>query len=344
MTTNITKFQKFCFLFLCFIMSASLFSQTKEHNHLDEESYINEILKNTQFYFDTDSLAGFNEEAAWQLARMGTAPAWEQKIHVANLKRNYIDDKYNLLPQYSIIASPQAACTNVDFETGDASGWTITQGLNANSLTHAGCCAAASTRFSVVGAGFDPTLGGTILATVPPNGGNFTLKLGDGSTATGHAVKARQTFAVTTANSVFVYRYAVVLADASHDCEDQPYFNISFVDASSNPIPCTDFDVVAASASCNTGTDPSFIDVGSYFYKNWVTKSFDLSAYIGQNVTIEFISADCVQTAHAGWAYIDCSCQPLTLNLNGVDIPVGQTNNNMCAVGTNTLCAPVGFN
>jgi large repetitive protein len=334
---------KLYFLLLFFSLSTFIFSQNKKHDHNLDQDYISEKLKNTQFYFDNDSIAGFNEEAAWQLARMGTAPAWEQKIHVANLKRNYINDKYNLLPQYSVLASPQAACTNVDFETGDASGWTITQGMNTNSITHAGCCAAASTRFSVVGPGFDPTLGGTVLATVPPNGGNFTLKLGDGATATGHAVKARQTFAVTTTNSVFVYRYAVVLEDAAHACTDQPYFNISFVDASSNPIPCTDFNVVAASSSCNTGTDPSFIDVGLYFYKDWTTKSFDLSAYIGQNVTIEFIASDCKQTAHAGWAYIDCSCAPLTLNLNGTDIPVGQTNNNMCSVGTNTLCAPIGF-
>jgi gliding motility-associated-like protein len=34
----------------------------------------------------------------------------------------------------------------------------------------------------------------------------------------------------------------------------------------------------------------------------------------------------------------------MSLNLNGIDIPVGQVNNNLCQTGTNTLCAPIGFN
>ena len=37
-------------------------------------------------------------------------------------------------------------------------------------------------------------------------------------------------------------------------------------------------------------------------------------------------------------------CQPMTLNLNGTEIPVGQTNNSFCGTATsNTLCAPAGF-
>ena len=33
----------------------------------------------------------------------------------------------------------------------------------------------------------------------------------------------------------------------------------------------------------------------------------------------------------------------MTLELNGTDIPVGQTTTNMCTATTNTLCAPPGF-
>ena len=47
--------------------------------------------------------------------------------------------------------------------------------------------------------------------------------------------------------------------------------------------------------------------------------------------------------APVGYCYIDAACDPMTLELNGTDIPVGQTTTNMCVAATNTLCAPPGF-
>lgn len=337
----------FFLLFLIFTVSG--YSQSKHDHHVPHNDNNGlDKLKSVQTVFDEDSISGFNENAAWQQAQSSGAPLWEQQIFVARLKRNYVNTKYQINSSKIFGGGGntiQAACTNVDFETGTSAGWTITEGLNTNSSTQAGCCATASTRFSVVTPGFDPII--PALATVPAGGGNFSLLIGDRATTTGHAVRASQTFTVTAANSIFVYKYALALEDASHTCADQPYFNIAFTDCSNNPIPCSDYNVVPASASC-TGGDPAFATVTgtngwTYFWKNWTTKSFDLSAYIGQCVKIEFIASDCVQTGHAGWAYVDCSCQAMTLNLNGVDIPVGQTNNQLCSFGTNTLCAPPGF-
>ncbi|HRG01917.1 MAG TPA: gliding motility-associated C-terminal domain-containing protein [Bacteroidia bacterium] len=336
-------------LFFAFaLLSFNVKSQTINKNGIHDEAA--EKSSNIKFVFDADSLSGFNDAAAWQQAQFSGAPLWEQNMFVARLKRNYIDAKYHV---YSAKGSGggsgntvQAACTNVDFESGTAAGWTITEGLNTNSATQAGCCPTASTRFSVVTPGFDPII--PALARVPAGGGNFSLLIGDGATITGHAVRASQTFTVTPANSIFIYRYALALEDAGHSCTDQPYFNIAFTDCSNNPIPCSDYNVVPSSASC-VGGDPAFTTVTgtngwSYFWKNWTTKSFDLSAYIGQCVKIEFIASDCAAWGHGGWAYVDCSCQAMTLNLNGIDIPVGQTNNQLCSFGTNTLCAPPGFN
>ena len=315
-----------------------------DHDH-DHSALIEQKLNSVQHVFDEDSLRGFHEAAAWQQAGLHGAPEWEQKLQVSFAKRKYINTKYGILNYGKsgggdpVVQSP---CTNMDFETGTIAGWTITEGLNSNSLTQGGCCPTASTRYSLATPGTDPSV--PALQTVPPGAGNYTLKIGDGSTVGGYAVRAKQTFAVTAANSVFIYRFAVVLEDGSHACQDQPYFNISFNDGSNNPIPCGDFNVVQAGAGCSTGGDPSFVTSGIYSYKNWSTRAFDLTSYIGQNVTVEFTASDCVQTGHAGWAYVDADCKPFTLNLNGTDIPVGQTNNSFCgAATTNTLCAPPGF-
>ncbi|MES2132684.1 MAG: PKD domain-containing protein [Bacteroidota bacterium] len=330
---------------LAVVQISTTTGQTSNHTH-NEDSLIAVKLNSFQHVFDIDSIYGFNEMAARQQISLSGAPAWEQKIQLSIAKRKYIKFKYNT---YSTLGAPaaapgnpsvQAPCTNVDFETGNATGWTVTEGINANSLTQAGCCPNASTRFNVVAPAVDPTIPG--LQTVPPGGGNFSLKIGDGNTTGGSAVKVTQSFNVTAASSVFIYKFAVVLEDAGHNCVDQPYFNISFTDCNGNPIPCGAYNVVNSSASCLSG-DPTFVASGAYKWKDWTTRSFDLSGYIGQCVTIEFIASDCAQGGHAGWAYVDCSCQPMTLSLNGAAIAVGSTNNFICAAGTNTLCAPPGF-
>ena len=328
-------------LFTSFFSSKAQVQVHKEHDH---SKIIEQKLKSVQHDFNADSLKGYNEAAAWQQAAMGGAPEWEQKMQVSYSKRRYINTKYGLVKYSNQSTNPtvQTPCTNMDFENGTVSGWTLTEGLNSNSLTQGGCCPSATSRYSVVTAGTDPSV--PALQRVPPGAGNYTLKIGDGSTTGGYAVRAKQTFAVTAANAAFIYKFAVVLEDGSHSCSDQPYFNISFNDASNNPIPCGDFNVVQAGAACSAGADPSFITSGIYSYKNWTTRAFDLSSYIGQNVTVEFTASDCVQTGHAGWAYVDASCVPMTLNLNGNDIPVGQTTSASCgAVANNTLCAPPGF-
>lgn len=309
-----------------------------QHSHIDA------------FYlpldFDKDSLKGFDEPAAKTEAARYADEAWEQERIVAVLKRNYIDYKYGLtapVPNPSV----QQPCTNPDFENGTIAGWTAAQSNFSNSLTMAGFSPVATTQIITVGPGNDPNLGAA-LPTVPAGGGNFAARLGPtGSGQGGKAYRLSQTFTVTPANSVFIYRYAVVLNKAPHQCTEQPFFNVSFKDCNNNAIPCGSYNVTSAGSSCSTGGDPSFITTNAtWAYKPWTTAAFDLTAYIGQCVKIEFTVGGCVsqQGAHGGYAYVDASCAPMTLNLNGTDIPVGQTTSASCgAVSNNTLCAPPGF-
>jgi hypothetical protein len=208
----------------------------------------------------------------------------------------------------------------------------------------AGCCPNTTSQAVIVTAGTDPNV--PAIQRVPPGGGNFTCRLGPtGVSSGGTSYRLSQSFTVTPANSVFIYKYAVLLNKAPHSCSEQPFFNVSFKDCSGNPIPCGQYNVTAIGSSCSSG-DPSFITSGSWAYKDWTTAAFDLTSYIGQCVNLEFTVAGCVasQGAHGGYAYIDASCSPMTLNLNGTDIPIGQTNNSFCgAATTNTLCAPPGF-
>lgn len=304
---------------------------------------------NYPFVYDADSLKGFDEAGTWLSARSSDDAAWIQKRKVALQKRDFINRKYNLKNYVNentaankLIGGSNSimqACTNVDFELGNISGWTITEGPNNGSNTMAGCCPNVSSMFAIVGPGTDPNTG---IPTVPPGAGNFTCRFGD-MTIGGMSYRLKQTFTVTPASTNFVFRYAVILEDGAHICNEQPFFNVTMVDCNNNPIPCSSFFVVAGNGC--TGFS-NFQNNGLYLYKNWQTRAFDLTPFVGSCVTIEFTVGGCVswQGAHAGYAYVDCSCQPMNLTLNNVVIPTGSTSASVCNPGTNVLCAPLGFN
>lgn len=337
MNRNFTK----TLIVLFFVSFSSLKAQQSEIHNGDNHEHIDEFYLPLEF--DKDSLKGFNEEAAWQQAKMSTDQDWRQQRIVAVLKRNFIDFKYGF-SKPAPLPTVQGPCSNPDFENGTLSGWTATEGPNNNSLTMAGCCPNTTSQIVVVTPGADPNVAS--IPRVPPGGGNFACRLGPtGTSSGGTSYRMSQSFTVTPANSVFIYKYAVLLNKAPHSCSEQPFFNVSFKDCNGNPIPCGQYNVTAIGTSCSSG-DPTFVTSGSWAYKNWTTAAFDLTSYIGQCVNLEFTVAGCVasQGAHGGYAYIDASCSPMTLNLNGTDIPVGQTNNSFCGASTtNTLCAPAGF-
>lgn len=327
---------------LLFISFFSAKAQQAVHDEHDHE-HIDEF--RLPLDFDKDSLKGFNNDAAWKEAAGYYTAYWQQQRFVAVLKRNFIDFKYGFLSPPPL-PSVQQPCTNPDFENGTLGGWTAEQSPNNNSQTMLPWASAATSQAIVVTPGADPNI--AALPRVPPGGGNYACRIGPtGSSSGGTSYRLSQTFTVTPANSVFIYKYAVVLNKAPHSCSQQPFFNVTFKDCNNNAIPCGAYNVTSAGSACSTGGDPSFnTSNATWAYKPWTTAAFDLTSYIGQCVKIEFTVAGCVasQGAHGGYAYVDASCSPMTLNLNGTDIPVGQTNSSSCgAVANNTLCAPPGF-
>ncbi len=301
----------------------------------------------------TDSLAGFNETLVRTRAQQKSLDSYETEMFVKQAKKNYITrtfypDQY--VSRQQLIANgnsqrlgpinptPQAPCTNMDFETGNFTGWTGSTGDNTASssgplqnvvpgIVTAGMDAILSnsaSRHTIVSAasGNDPCGGFPCVAP----GGNYSCRLG-GTTANYQGEILEQTFTVAPGNTSFTYQYAVVLNDGGHSTGEQPYFKIEMFDQSGNLVPCSQYYVEAGGSISGFTT----CGVGTY-YKPWTTVNIDLSTFVAANVTIRFTVAGCIFAGHYGYAYIDCSCLPYSLALS----------DSLCAGNSVTINAPPG--
>ncbi len=238
-----------------------------------------------------------------------------------------------LPPAPNVINGP---CTNIGFENGTTSGWTLTSGdINGTTLPCNTCASSAGGLSTITTAGGSgSTFSGGIdncsgQSVVAPGGGTNSLLLNDNSTG-GKMQEIKQTFLVSASNNIFTYQYLAVLEDGGHAASDQPYFSSEVTVAPSNSIiPCT--KVLQSASSAITGWTASGSCLGTN-YKGWVTVTLDLTSYIGSNVTVDFLVSDCNQGGHFGYCYIDASCdQEATTNV--VTICPGSTQ----------LCGQAGY-
>lgn len=84
----------------------------------------------------------------------------------------------------------------------------------------------------------------------------------------------------------------------------------------------------------NPNRNGSCGEARDFYYRSWTTVSIVLDQYLGQNVTIEFLAADCVPGGHLGYAYISAECSPMKLS-DAQPICSGKQ--------TRKLSAPTGF-
>jgi len=137
---------------------------------------------------------------------------------------------------------------------------------------------------------------------------------------------------VTTADTNFVYSYAVVIEDPGHSATDQPYVSFSIYDQLGNAIPCGHFQYIAGgglpgfyTASCNVNSVT--------YYKPWTLVGINLSPYVGQTLNVVITNADCGQSGHYAQAYFDFNCGTLS----------GSLSTGTCGSAA-TICGPVDPN
>jgi gliding motility-associated-like protein len=213
------------------------------------------------------------------------------------------------------------SCPNVDFSAGTFANW---QGRTGT------CCPInlptpgfVAGRHTIIAApGTDPnTCGGLVL---PATGFNQVARLGNAVNGA-QAEGLSYTLVVDPTNALFIYTYAVVLEDPGHSVVDQPRFELQVRDQFNNIIPCTFYEVSAGAGI------PGFNTCGGVVWKNWEQVGVDLTAFMGQTVTIEARTGDCDLGGHFGYGYLVGQCMPLAIDLA------------FCSGASANLTAPNGF-
>ncbi|MBP2282259.1 gliding motility-associated-like protein [Flavobacterium sp. CG_23.5] len=226
----------------------------------------------------------------------------------------------------SNVVSSQNTGYNLDFETGTFIGWQAGKGR---------CCPVVIKNSGIVKGRHTIMSGNGVdlktckkLSVVAP-GGSYSARLGNDSSG-GEAETLSYTLTITPENSLFIYKYAVVLQDPGHEPAEQPYFRVNVYNENRELIDptCGAYNVVATIDLPGFQTCEEF----NVVYKDWTTVGLDLSPYIGQKITVEFETSDCSIGGHFGYAYIDAFYSSLTIG------------SSYCTdANAVTLSAPIGF-
>ncbi|MCB0396591.1 MAG: gliding motility-associated C-terminal domain-containing protein [Flavobacteriales bacterium] len=202
-------------------------------------------------------------------------------------------------------------CENLDFEYGDFTNWNGFIGTCCGGgINTPGIYSGRHTIMSAMGTDANSNNEITFLA---PGGGAHAVRLGNDH-VNYQAEKLVKTFQVTPFNSGILYQYAVILEDPNgHPQNDKPKFEVKILDSTKTviPGPCGYYQVTAGPATDNWKKN------GRVRYKDWTTVGVDLSAYIGQTMTIEFSTEDCGWGGHFGYAYVDAACSFLEIHIEG---------------------------
>ncbi len=293
---------KVVFFYTVAIFLVNIMYSQKKHvcdHHLHTREANDTVIQVLYYHQSVDSTS-----ESYIIARYREDPLADEWLHTYITKTRHMRFNQNTLKKLK-----SSLCSNLDFEMGDFTGWTCQVGTN-NGYPAGGWSGTAPVvnRHTIETGGNDPYGGFPKLA---PGGGNYSVRLGNNSTGA-QAEQLIFTFVVGPQDTNFIYKYAVVFEDPGHSWEDQPYFEMKIYDGSNHIIPCSYQQYVAG------GNIPGFQSNGDVRYKPWTTVGINLSPYVGQTLTIVVTSADCSQSGHFGYGYIDFICPSQLLTQENV--------------------------
>jgi gliding motility-associated-like protein len=216
------------------------------------------------------------------------------------------------------VAKAQNCPANIDFETGDFTGWTCYTGTTysqngQNVITFSytgGPVYNQQTMYSSnPGDGLDEYGDFPINC---PNGSGHSIRLGNNLPNT-EAEGVSYDFTIPANANIYnlIYNYAVVFQDPGHLPSEQPRLEIEILNLSDNRlIDCSSFTFFA-NGTILPGFELSNNPGGNtpVWFKRWTAVSVNLDGLAGKTIRLFFKTADCTFRRHFGYAYVDVNTE-----------------------------------
>ncbi|WAC13951.1 T9SS type B sorting domain-containing protein [Dyadobacter pollutisoli] len=234
-------------------------------------------------------------------------------------------------------ALAQVDCSNIGFEKGSTAGWVLTYGTvtDANQATvyQSEISGTSDHYVTSISDGNDAKI--PSIPMVAP-GSTHSIRIGNINEGS-HYSRIHADYTVTADNTLFQYKFAVVLQNtsgtggqANHEPYQKPGFNILIFDSNGEELPCSSYDIQLQ----GNNTVDGFQTSGDIQYRNWTTGAIDLRNFVGKTITIVVTAHGCTRMRHFGYAYFDAEC---------LKSEIKTTSNCPDEEGFLTLAAPTGF-
>lgn len=213
---------------------------------------------------------------------------------------------------FSVRICAQVDCSNIGFEQGNANGWTLTYGTvtdqNRQTVFQNEANGTQNSEHYVTSLsdGNDPKI--PSIPMVAP-GSKHSIRIGNIREG-GHFSRIHTNYTVTADNTLFQYKFAVVLQNtgadgrANHEPFQKPGFDVLIFDSNGEELPCSSYDIQLEGANTVEGFEAS----GDIQYRNWTVGAIDLRNFVGKTLTIVVTAHGCTRMRHFGYAYFDAEC------------------------------------
>ena len=236
----------------------------------------------------------------------------------------------------------QVDCSNIGFEQGNPNGWTLIYGNvtddNQKTIYSSEYSGTLNNDHYITSLsdGNDPKV--PSIPMVAP-GSTHSMRIGN-ITEGSHYSRIRSDYTVTADNTLFQYKFAVILQNtitgatgnggANHEPFQKPGFNVTIFDSNGSELTCSSYDIQLQGVNTVDGFEAS----GDIQYRKWTTGAIDLRSYVGKTITIEVTAHGCTRMRHFGYAYFDAEC---------LKSEIKAASSCPDADGYMTLMAPEGF-
>ena len=242
-----------------------------------------------------------------------------------------------LLPMSISMYAQQSYCPNANLSQGNFTNWSAFSGVNTGSSGIGSIVTpnqGVNSQHTIMTAGnYDPNLLPCLNFPVVPPGFTHSAMVGDYGGGVSQASKLTYDFFITPQSTFITYLFSLVGKLGGESPSSAPQLSVSLYDDIGNSVPGAFYQ-----ASLGAGM-PGWQNCGvSIKYRDWQQIGLDVSAYMGQTLTLEIAVTDCQlhlnNNIHFMYGYVVATCG--TLNTY---IPY-------CPNGVNdstTLVAPSGY-